>query len=96
MVTVFDEGSLLGAYQLAAELRRSGLDVYTYPTPEKLGKQFKHADRIGARIALVLGPDEIKAQQVAVKDLANREQVSVPRNKVIELIRELLDKPPAA
>ncbi len=96
MVTVFSEDTLLASYQLAAELRAAGLDVYSYPTPEKLGKQFKHADRVGARLALVQGPDEIKAQAVAIKDLASGEQKTYPRSEAAGAIRELLDKPPAA
>ena len=93
MVTVFDEDSQLASYQLGADLRRGGIPVYTYPTPEKLGKQFKHADRIGARLALILGPDEIKDGLVAIKDLASREQTTHPRKDALEVIRNLLDKP---
>lgn len=91
MVTVFDEDSQLASYQLGAELRRGGIPIYTYPTPEKLGKQFKHADRIGARIALVLGPDEIKDGLVAIKDLSSREQTTHPRKDALGVIRNLLD-----
>ncbi len=91
MVSVFDEESLLASYQLAADLRRKGIPVYTYPTPEKLGKQFKHADRIGARIAVVLGPDEIREGKVAIKDLVSREQTTVDQADLLKAIRELLD-----
>jgi histidyl-tRNA synthetase len=96
MVTVFDQGSLLAAYQLAAELREAGVDTYTYPMPDKLSKQFRHADRIGARLALVLGPDEIAKGQIALKDLSSREQVTIPRQELLPAVRLLLDKPPAA
>jgi len=91
MVTVFDEESQLASYQLCAELRGAGLNVYSYPLADKLGKQFRHADRIGAKIALVLGPDEIKAGEVAIKDLASREQESVNRNEIVKVILALLD-----
>ena len=91
MVTVFDEDSQLASYQLCAELRGAGLNVYSYPVADKLGKQFRHADRIGAKIALVLGPDEIKAGQVAIKELASREQKSVDRKDVAKVVLGLLD-----
>jgi len=91
MVTVFDEEYQLASFQLSAELRQAGLDVYTYPTPEKLGKQFKHADRIGTRLALILGPDEIKDNEVAVKDLSNREQKNLPREGLAQALLALLD-----
>jgi histidyl-tRNA synthetase len=96
MVTVFDKDTQLASYQLGSELRREGIPVYTYPTPDKMGKQFKHADRIGARIAVVLGPDEIQGGTVAIKDLSTREQTTVPREELFRAIQGLLDIPPAA
>lgn len=91
LVTVFDQENQLAAYQLCAELRQAGLAVYSYPVADKLGKQFRHADRIGARIALVLGPDEINSGKVAIKDLASREQKSVDRNEIVKVILGQLD-----
>ena len=96
MVTVFDSETQLASYQLGAELRRNGIQVYTYPTPEKLGKQFKHADRIGARMALILGPDEIQQGKVTLKDLNKRDQTALPREDLVQAIRDLLDNDPAA
>jgi histidyl-tRNA synthetase len=96
MVSVFDEDSQMAAYQLSADLRKAGLKVYSYPVADKLGKQFRHADRIGARIALILGPDEIKANQVAIKDLASREQKSVDRHEITQVILGMLENDPPA
>ncbi|HDN04766.1 MAG TPA: histidine--tRNA ligase [Chloroflexi bacterium] len=96
MVTIFDQESQLASYQLSAELRKAGLDVYSYPVADKLGKQFRHADRIGAKIALVLGPDEINNEEVAIKDLSSREQTSVTRNEIVKVILGMLENDPAA
>jgi len=96
MITVFDEESQLASYQLSAELRLEGLDIYCYPTPDKLGKQFRHADRIGARFALILGPDEIKNNEIAVKDLNSREQKTLPRVNAAQALLELLENDSAA
>jgi len=91
IVTVFDAESQMASYQLGAELRQTGLNVYSYPAPDKLGKQFRHADRIGAKIAVILGPDEISKQQVAIKDLKTREQVTVSRSEAAAAIQGILD-----
>ena len=91
MVTVFDAESQMASYQFSAELRKTGLNVYSYPTPDKLGKQFRHADRIGAKIAVILGPDEISNQQVAIKDLQTREQITVSQAEAAAVIRSILD-----
>lgn len=90
LVTVFDEERQLASLRLAADLRRSGLNVICYPEATKLPKQFKYADRIGARVTLVLGPDEAEKGQVAVKNLLNGEQVIVPQASAAASIRKIL------
>ena len=91
LVTVFDEERLLESFKLASELRRAGLNAVCYPEAVKLPKQFKYADRIGASITLVLGPDELDKGQVAVKNLMNTEQVSVLREALIDTIKGILN-----
>ena len=90
LVTVFDEKRLLASFKLASELRRSGLKVVCYPEAVRLQKQFKYADRIGARVTLVLGPDEVENGQVAVKNLTNGEQVTVARSEISDTIKGIL------
>lgn len=90
LVTVFDEQRHLASLELAAKLRAAGLNVAVYPEAAKLGKQFKYADRIGARVTLVLGPDEAEKGQVAVKNLTNGEQVVVAGDAVVDVIRGIL------
>jgi histidyl-tRNA synthetase len=90
IVTVFNEELLLDSYHLAAELRTGGLKVAVYPTIEKLGKQFKYADRIGAKIGVVIGPEELESHQVMVKNLSSGIQKSVSRNLVVDMISAML------
>jgi histidyl-tRNA synthetase len=91
LVTVFDESLWMNSYSLAAELRAAGLKVTTYPEPVKLPKQFKFADRMGAQVTLVIGPDEAAAGKVTVKDLKNGRQEIVLRADVEKLVRKILE-----
>ena len=91
LVTVFDEDRLLESFKLASELRRAGMNVVCYPESTKLQKQFKYADRIGAKVTLVLGPDEVEKRQVAVKNLVNGEQVSVAREALIDTVKSIIN-----
>lgn len=91
LVTVFDESLLRESYSLAAELRNAGLNVLCYPEPAKLQKQFKFADKMKAKVALTIGPDEAANGQVAVKNLINGEQVTVKREAVVNFIKEALN-----
>jgi histidyl-tRNA synthetase len=91
LVTVFDEERLLESFKLASELRRAGLKVVCYPEATKLQKQFKYADRIGAKVTLVLGPDEVQNGRVAVKNLINGEQVSVTRDSIVDTVKNIIN-----
>ncbi len=90
LVTVFDEERTLAAFGVADQLRRLGLKVVCYPEAVKLQKQFKYADRIGVRFAVVSGPDEESANLVTVKDLMNRTQETLPVAEAAEKIRSQL------
>jgi histidyl-tRNA synthetase len=87
-VTVFDQDRLLESFKLAGELRRAGLNAVCYPEAAKLQKQFKSADRMGAKVTLVLGPDEVEQGRVTVKNLSSGEQVSVARDALVDQIRK--------
>jgi len=87
LVTLFDESMLVGAYRLAAELRRTGVKAAVYPEPAKLMKQLKYADRLGIKLAVIVGPDEEAAGRVTLKDLAARTQESVTRAELADLLK---------
>ncbi len=89
-VAAFDAERLRDALALAAELRNAGLNTISYPESAKLGKQLRYADRIGARLALILGPDELQRDEVAIKDLRSGEQRVVPRQKLVTTLLQLL------
>ena len=72
---------------LAAELRAAGARIEVYPEASKMKQQFRYADAIGARFLLMLGPDELEAGTVTVKDLGARAQTTVPRDEAAEMIR---------
>jgi len=91
-VTTFDQDHLLESLSLAAELRRAGLQVTSHlNAADKLQKQFKQADRLGARLVLVLGPDELKKGEVSVKDLRSGDQQTTERAQLSQHLKSLLN-----
>jgi len=93
LVTVFDAAHHVASLRIASELRSAGLRVATYPDPDKLARQFKYADRIHSRIAIVLGPDEMPSDQVVVKDLRTGTQLKVDRPQLGAYCKRLLEAP---
>ncbi|HHF7365501.1 TPA: histidine--tRNA ligase [Legionella bozemanae] len=53
--------------------------------------QFKKADKSGARLALILGEDELAKKQISIKDLRNEaEQITVDQNMINQVLKDYL------
>ncbi|HEY6942416.1 HisS family protein, partial [Dokdonella sp.] len=87
LVAQMDEAELPRYLALATELRAGGINTEVVVDPGKLAKQFKYADRAGIRFVLVLGPDEIAKNSVAVKDLRKQDQFEVARAELVDALR---------
>ncbi len=72
---------------LAHQLRNAGLRVEFALSPQAVGKQLKLADSRNARLAVVVGPDERKRDQIMVKDLRSGSQESVSLQSVVNTIK---------
>ena len=71
-------------------LRQSGFSVdYSFKS-QALGKQLKTASASGARLALIYGSEEGERDEVTIRDLVNRAEERVPRNRLLPLLRERL------
>lgn len=90
LVTVFDESLWMKSFELSAQLRNAGIAAMVYPEPTKLPKQFKFADKMKMKVALVIGPDEASQGLVVVKNLVNGEQVQVKKEAAAEAVRALI------
>lgn len=90
LVTIFDQVTAAASFRLAAVLRQAGIPTACYPEVAKLAKQFKYGDRMGMRLAVVLGPDEQAQNQVGVKDLRSGEQVTLTQADLVPAIQRIL------
>ena len=76
------------ARDLCAQLRRAGLGAVRAYDGRSLKAQLKQADRSGARVALIVGPEELAGDVVTARPLLRAgPQVSVPRSSVVEWLR---------
>ena len=91
LVTLFDQSLVAKSLALACELREAGINTMTYPEPAKLPKQFKFADKMKMKVAIVIGPDEAVKGQAVVKDLSNGSQQTVDRAAVVDTVKKIVD-----
>jgi histidyl-tRNA synthetase len=75
------------AARLARELRRHDVVVELGDEGFRLQKSLETASKIGARFALIVGENEVKADSFALKNQETGEQVSVPRAELAQKIQ---------
>ncbi|MCX2727682.1 histidine--tRNA ligase [Thermomicrobium sp. 4228-Ro] len=87
LVVMVDERHQPAVLQLARSLRSAGLATEVYVGERRdLRRQLQYANRKGIPLAAIVGPDEIEAGAVTVRDLASGEQERVPTAKVAEVL----------
>nr|WP_232370022.1 histidine--tRNA ligase [Xenorhabdus lircayensis] len=88
----FGEGSQQAALILAEKIRDQlpELRLMTNHGGGNFKKQLARAGKHGAKIALILGEDEIQAGNITVKDLRNGEQETLQQQTVAARLSELL------
>ena len=91
LVIQFD-ATKLGEYQrIARDLRAGGIATEVYPDAgKKLKAQFEYADKRGFRLVVIAGSDEFANGVVKVKDLAKREEVTVPTAELVARVNTML------
>ena len=81
------------ARDLTARLRHAGIRSDRAFDRRSPKAQFKAADRSGARLALVVGPDEAASGKVGIKDLgAESEQITVGSEDVVQEVLRILGR----
>jgi histidyl-tRNA synthetase len=87
------ERAQLAGHRIAESLRDSlpGLRLVTNVGGGGLKSQMKRADKSGARLALILGEDEMARGELGIKDLRGREpQVSLTWDRAVEHLAALV------
>ncbi len=93
-VTVFiaplgDDAALV-ALRLGHELREAGVAAEMTYGRRSLKAQLRHANRLGARFAILIGDDEVRDQKSTVRDLSSGDQAVVALSETAEWIAERL------
>jgi len=82
----------LGDYQrMARGLRAAGISADVFPDTKKVGQQLQFAERRGFQAALIAGPDEFEHKVWKIKNLALREETTVPETEVIGVLSKILE-----
>jgi len=82
LVTVLGPDTRAESLRLVTELRRAGANAEVALGAEKLAGQLRYAGRKGIPYVAILGPEEVAAGEVLVRDMVSGEQRRYPRSEV--------------
>ena len=88
LVTLFDQTLINASLEVANSLRKSGVKTEMYFEQEPLGTQIRYANKKGIPFVVILGPDELAAGQVTVRDLLRKDQQTIGQADLIGLIQQ--------
>lgn len=80
------------SFSLVYLLRTLGLSVETDYLNRKLANNFKYAEKLNAKYAVVIGEDEIEKEYFTVKNMKTREEEKVSKNEFLKYILEQLEQ----
>ena len=72
--------------KVAGELRKQGIKVQVNFEEQRLGKKFKYADNINVEYVIVIGEDEIKSNQVSLKNMKTGEQKTITLEEAKDIL----------
>jgi histidyl-tRNA synthetase len=76
------------AIRAAKDLRNAGFRVELPPVEQKFGKALGHADKLGAKFALILGDNEVSSGEWTLKTLADGSQQKFTEPQLLEFLRK--------
>ena len=85
-VACVDDSVRAQAFSLVQACRDAGLSADMDHQQRSLKSQFKLADKLGAHYVAVLGPDELVAGSVTLRDMQTHEEQTVPLNDVPRMV----------
>ena len=88
-IATMGEAAKLYGQKLLFDLRRNGIKCQIDDLQRNFKGQFKYADRLGAKYAVVIGDNELETGVATLKDMEKGEQTEV---KFDELISELKNR----
>ncbi len=74
------------AMKLAGDLRQKNIPVLMATGDRSLKAQLRQANGLGVDYAAIIGEDEVKSQNVTLRQMATSEQQTVAMNKLAELL----------
>ena len=76
--------------KLATKLRNEGINTEIYLNDKKLKAKFKYADKLEIPYVIVIGEDEIKSNEITLKNMmtGNEEKIPMDEKAIVNIVKK--------
>ena len=85
-----DDDAKVLVFKAAHKLREAGFSVEADYDGRSMRAQFKMVDRLNAKVAMLVGENEVKENKITLKDIASQTQVTVSVDEVVSKVTEFI------
>jgi histidyl-tRNA synthetase len=89
LIASMGDGAKDIAIKLTADLRKEGISAVTAAGGKSLKAQLRQANTLGARFAVIIGEDEVKAGTAALRDMSGASQETVPLKELAARLNKI-------
>ncbi len=89
-IATMGDNAVCEGFRMLDGLRKAGIRAEINHCSRSLKAQFKYADKIKAKLVIVVGDNEISNNSFTLKNMLNGEQISVSGDKLIDRIKNIL------
>jgi histidyl-tRNA synthetase len=89
-VATLGEAARMAGFKIASDIRKAGIRAELDYGAKSLKSQMRLADRLGARLAVIIGDNELVKGAAVVRDMASKEQAEVAMPELASYIKARL------
>jgi histidyl-tRNA synthetase len=89
-VATLGEAARMAGFKIASDIRKAGIRAELDYGAKSLKSQRRLADRLGARLAVIIGDNELVKGAAVVRDMASKEQAEVAMPELASYIKARL------
>lgn len=91
-ITIMSDQYELQALELLTRLRQENIRAEKDYMGRSGRAQMKYADKLGARMVIIIGDDEIQQGYFTLRDMQSKEQVQIDKKEIVESVKDRLAK----
>lgn len=86
-IVTFDKDTKIEGMKFATALRKNGISADIDHLSRSFKAQFRYSDSLDSKYTIILGPDEIKNNMIAIKNMKTGNQFDVEMDNIEEIIK---------